>query len=234
MSSFRPSARQLSLLGLVLSLTACGDIGLQAYGDPSFGLPNASAPGEESPDASSGSGMGSNGGGSGSGDNGGGGTASSDEQGCTYNQLQVNLQQATQDNSNPSQPLFAYQARTSESPPFDAMQILSYQASPYFGPAQPGTYDLSGMNYADCGLCVLLLGDCFASNQCDQVFFVSEGTLDIDVLSGNGGPFRATLRDAVFEEVTLDPSTYTSTPVAGGERWCLDEVTINAPTELYN
>ena len=234
MSSLPSSIRQCSLLGLALSLAACGGIGLQAYGDPSFGLPDDGVADGGSPDAPGGGGVGNNGGGSGSGDNGGGGSPSGDEQGCTYNQLQVNLQQATQDNSNPSQPLFVYQARTSESPPFDAMQILSYQASPYFGPAQPGTYDLSGMNYADCGLCVLLLGDCYASNQCDQVFFVSEGTLDIDVLSGSGGPFRATLRDAVFEEVTLDPSTYTSTPVAGGERWCLDEVTINAPTELYN
>lgn len=233
-----PSHPLRALLSGLLFLTACGDIGLQSFGSPSDHSfsPSPTPEGAGGDETSSGE--------AGSDESTGGGSADSDDDTtspadedtveCTFDQLLVDHEQATQDNSTPSQPLFAYQARTGESPPFDALQILSYQAAPYYGPAQPGTYNLSGMNYANCGLCVLLLGDCNNSNQCDQVFFVREGTLEIENLSSSGGPFRATLRDAVFEEVTIDPATYTSTPISGGDVWCLDEVRINAVTELYN
>jgi hypothetical protein len=39
------------------------------------------------------------------------------------------------------------------------------------------------------------------------------------------------LRDAVFEEVTIDATTYTSTPVEGGDSWCIDELIIDTMVE---
>jgi hypothetical protein len=221
---------RLSALLCVPLLSACGTVGLEALGDPDHPASSASsaAPGGTDDDAA----PGGTGAGGDSPADGGGGTDGALE--CTYDHLSVSLEQATQDNSVPGQPLFAYQARTADTPPFDALQILSYQAAPYFGPDQPGSYTLDGLNYADCGLCVLLLADCNNSYQCEQVFFVSEGTLDILAINTHGGPFRAELRDAVFEEVTIEPGTYTSTPVQGGEGWCLDSVFIDVMTEVMN
>ena len=153
---------------------------------------------------------------------------------CTYDRFPVAMHQATQDNSVAGQPMFIYQARNTSNSPFDELQILSYQAEPYYGPSEAGDYSLAGSNYADCALCVLVIGDCNDSYQCDQVFFASEGTLQIDRLNDSGGPFRATLVDAVFEEVSIDAATYRSTPVPGGETWCIDEVSIDVSTYLYD
>ena len=160
--------------------------------------------------------------------------AETEELSCTYDRFPVAMHQATQDNSIPDQPLFIYQARNTDELPFDELQILSYQAAPYHGPSAAGSYSLAGSNYADCALCVLVIGDCSDSYQCDQVFFAAEGTLQVQSLSDHGGPFRATLTGAVFEEVSIDSDTYTSTPVPGGETWCIDEISIDVSTYLYD
>jgi hypothetical protein len=153
---------------------------------------------------------------------------------CTYDRFPVLIHQATQNNVNPSQPLFTYQARSTDTAPFDELQIISYQAAPYYGPTSPGTYTLDGSNYADCGLCVLVVTDCNEGYQCDRVFFVEQGILEIINLNVQGGRFRAVLKEAVFLEVTINPSTYETTPVPDGDSWCVDELVIDSSTYVYN
>lgn len=212
-------------LTLVMGAVACGDLGLEPYGNPALGSfstepssPGASGtPGEDAPGDAD--------------DLPDNEDAPSNASECSYSQFPVGLEQATLDTSNPSQSFFAYQARSTENPPFDVLQILSYQGAPYNGPDAPGTHELDGMNYSDCGLCLLLLTECNNEYQFDQVFFISEGTLEIEAISTHGGPFRAILRDAVFEEVTIDATTYTSTPVEGGDAWCIDELIIDTMVE---
>lgn len=162
------------------------------------------------------------------------GTGSSEEVECTHDDFPILIHQATQDWSNPSLPMFVYQARTVESGPFDELQILSYQGAPYNGPATAGTYNLAGSNYADCALCLLIVEDCNEGYQCDRVFFADEGVLSVGDFGDSTGRFTAVLRQTVFREVRLDPITYESTPVPGGETYCVDGLSIDVATYLYH
>ena len=115
----------------------------------------------------------------------------------------------------------------------DILFIDSYQGSPYFGPSQPGSYSLEGSNYADCALCVLVWYNCNEDYVCEKFFLADKGTLDVDSMSGVGATFNATFNDVVFREVTIDAETYVSTPVSGGETWCLDRYQMQATTEQW-
>ena len=161
------------------------------------------------------------------------GGATSGTERCTYDGFPVLIHQATQDISDPMWPLFVYQARDVETLPFDELQITSYQGAPFYGPSTPGRYSLDGSNYGDCGLCVLLITDCTDGYSCDRVHFADRGSLEVVDFGDRSGQFRATLRDAVFREVEFDPATYWSTPVPGGDSWCVDELEIQVDTQLY-
>jgi len=156
-----------------------------------------------------------------------------DDRVCDVDGFDVAIHQAIQDNQNGDQPLFFYQARTADTAPFDELRILSYQADPYYGPTGPGSYDLSGSNYADCSLCVLVIEECTDDYMCEKVYFASEGQLEVERLSMDGGPFIATLTDAVFEEVSIDAETYESRPVSGGDEWCVDDMVIEVPIQVF-
>ena len=153
-----------------------------------------------------------------------------DEPACTREGFDILIHQATQDDSVPSHPLFMYQARDTDITPFAELQLISYQAAPYHGPSSPGRYPLSGLNYADCGLCMLLVTNCSDGYSCDEVFFIEDGTLDVVDFGQGSGRFQATIRDAVFAEVEIDPSTYESRPIPGGERWCIQDIGIDVAT----
>ncbi len=152
---------------------------------------------------------------------------------CTIDGFDTVIHQAIQDNQNPDQPLFFYQARTTDTAPFDELRILSYQADPYDGPTGPGSYDLAGMNYADCSLCVLVIENCTDDYMCDKVYFAAEGTLDVERLSMSGGPFIGSLSGVVFQEVTIDADTFESRPVSGGDTWCVDAMDIELPVQIF-
>ena len=176
--------------------------------------------------------------GGGSGDSWGGDDSSSGSSGgstgpsCTNTDFPIAIHQATQHNEDPARPMFLYQARSTDGSPFTEMQIMSFQADPYFGPSAPGTYDLSGLNYADCALCMMVLQQCDDEYHCDKGLFIESGTLEVNQLSLSGGSFNASLVNARFVEVTIDPETYQSTPVAGGESWCVDRLDIDVSTYL--
>jgi len=103
--------------------------------------------------------------------------------------------------------------------PLDMIQVQRYDS--FGGPTQPGTYSLDGINYADCGLCLMARSGC-QGNTCDKVFYSQQGSVDITAIGALGQQFSATLNNVVFQEVTIDAATFVSTPVPGGETWCLD------------
>lgn len=116
-----------------------------------------------------------------------------------------------------------YVGLSNQGSPYDALLVQSYTADPYNGPTAPGTFSLDGTNFEDCGLCVLFLAEC-TDNECDKRFYADAGEVEITTLSPSiGSHFAATLRDVVLKEVTIDETTYRSTPVAGGEERCLND-----------
>lgn len=131
---------------------------------------------------------------------------------------------ANLDNSLPTF-LGAYKVRQSPLEPgrVDVLAIQIYPEAPYNGPTLPGTYALDGGNYADCGLCVLLYEGCDANlSNCVKTYFAAAGNVSITELPPQSLNFEATLLSVALEEVTIDPMSYTSAPVANGNIWCMD------------
>ena len=121
---------------------------------------------------------------------------------------------------------FQYQALNNTNSPRDVLMVTSFQEG-FNGPTTAGTYSLAGSNYADCGLCLLALTGCVDGGQCEKYFYADVGEVVITEFGQNGGVFSGQLNGVVFQEVTIDESTYTSTPVAGGETWCMSDHTFS-------
>ncbi len=85
------------------------------------------------------------------------------------------------------------------------------------GVVAPGTYTITGdeLNYATCGVCVRL----FTEDVADDGYLATGGTVTITELSPN---VVATLSDLTFEHVTIDATTFESTPAEDG---CTTSVT---------
>ncbi|TNF32647.1 MAG: hypothetical protein EP329_09525 [Deltaproteobacteria bacterium] len=125
------------------------------------------------------------------------------------------------------QGLQVYQAVTTNKDPYTVLSFEFY-AGDYGGASAPGTYDLSGSNYETCGNCVLVRTGCnSASGTCQKTYYADAGELVIDRWE-TGGKFSGHLQGVVLKEVTIDPTTYHSTPVAGGGEWCLDQYVFEA------
>ena len=118
------------------------------------------------------------------------------------------------------------QARSSESTPFD---ILSIEL--YYGYGEPPPLDAPGeyvlattaaeRNYATCGTCVVARTG-YDGTVWDKVFLATGGVLEINAIGAVGTQFTGSLSGVTMEEVTIDTSTYISTPVPGGEGWCIE------------
>ena len=147
---------------------------------------------------------------------------------CTHEGFDSVATQTTLNETNPAQVKFVHRSVNVAGYPNDELQFVSFQGHPYNGPATPGTFSVAGLNTADCGLCLLLLNSCNGPD-CDKTFFARSGSVKIESLQGVGGQFQARLIDVVLEEVTVDSGTFRSTPVAGGETWCLDQVVLEDP-----
>jgi hypothetical protein len=80
-----------------------------------------------------------------------------------------------------------------------------------------GTFDLSmggDDNYATCSRCLSVLSD---PSSTGKTFFTKSGTLTVDASSMQlTGNLTGTLTDLTLVEVTIDQSTFMSTPVPGG------------------
>ena len=135
---------------------------------------------------------------------------------------------ATQEAGGDGQGFFLYLAKSAEGTPFDMLHIQLYQSAPYNGATTPGDYSVNGSNYADCGNCLLAFSGCSDPNQpCEKTYYADMGSLNISEMGQAGGQLRGTI-NATFREVTIDPQTFQSTPVQGGQTWCMNNVAVSA------
>jgi len=94
------------------------------------------------------------------------------------------------------------------------------------GPSTPGSYSLDGINYRDCGLCVIAYAEC-GDDGCQKTLYADEGTVTLDELgTATGQRISGTIKNAVFREVTI-ASDWSSSPVPGGKTWCVKELPFN-------
>ena len=107
-------------------------------------------------------------------------------------------------------------AQLSDAAPFDILQLELIRG---FGAFQTsittGRFELTGdeLDYATCGVCPRIFTDCTTTECAAQQFYVTGGTVEVTSLSPN---FEFTLSDLTFVEVTIDETTFESTPVANG------------------
>lgn len=92
--------------------------------------------------------------------------------------------------------------------------------------ASPHMFTLTGENYQDCGTCVLIGANC-DDNGCDSVFLADTGQANFTSIGAPHGQFTGTITDLELIEVTIDGTTFVSTPVPNGERWCIDQLDID-------
>lgn len=113
----------------------------------------------------------------------------------------------------------AYQASKSGAGGGDAKDVMLTQIySSFGGPTETGRYELEGINFRDCGLCLLIQTDCTQNAGCDKTFYAEEGTVEITAIGGDR--FAATYENVVYREVTISEGDSTSTLVPGGGSWC--------------
>lgn len=146
---------------------------------------------------------------------------------CTYTSFNIQASRAFVQGSGTDQPLFVYQAANTTEYPMDVLEVLSYPGDPYYGPDSPGNYSINGNNYADCSLCLLIYAGC-DDTTCQAMFFADAGSVTFNTNADVNQDFSATLTDVVFREVNIDGDTYESTPVNGGDTWCVSSLTLSA------
>ncbi len=90
-------------------------------------------------------------------------------------------------------------------------------------------------NYATCERCIRIEAGCSNQGGCEKTFLVYAGHMDLTAWEDPGGQFRATFTGLRAREVTIAPNLpLTSTPVEGGETWCIDALTLEvAPLGLF-
>gem|GEM_PF-3488975 len=124
---------------------------------------------------------------------------------------------------DPDAQLLVYAAYQTSNP----ADYLSFELWQRFGgPTTPGSYVLTDENYETCSTCLLIDTDCTAT-ECQKTFLAVSGGVDLADLGVVGDFFTGTLTDVKLVEVTIDPDTYVSTPVPGGETWCLDSLSFD-------
>ena len=120
-----------------------------------------------------------------------------------------------------------HEGYSSAGSPYDILRVEVYPG--FGGPTEPGTYLLTGENYDSCTLCVVAFAGCTAE-QCQAAFLAQSGYVVIESISSVGGVFSGSIEDASLTQVTID-SDYTSTPVSGGETWCIETYEFSAAVE---
>jgi len=93
--------------------------------------------------------------------------------------------------------------------------------------AETRTLDADEVNYATCGVCVLLKTDCSVHGDhahCGASYMPEAGSrITFDELgSGEGAGWSGSLTPIRFVEVSIDGSSYQTTPIEGGDQIELD------------
>jgi hypothetical protein len=100
----------------------------------------------------------------------------------------------------------------------DVFQLELYKGFGVFADTEivPGTYTLAGeeLNYSTCGVCPRIFANVDTTNGMPtQQFFVTGGSVNITAINPN---LTFTVTDLTFVEVTIDETTFVSTPVPDG------------------
>jgi hypothetical protein len=120
----------------------------------------------------------------------------------------------------------------------DFVGIHFYAGDNYDG-AATGSFELgTGVddNFESCGRCVLVERDASAvGNAGNTRFFATSGSMEIDdaSLQLDGRP-TVTISDVTLVEVTIDSSTFVSTPVAGGDCYHITSYSMELPTSSWS
>ena len=102
----------------------------------------------------------------------------------------------------------------------------------YGAPTDTGTYALTDENYETCTTCVLISTGCDAT-ACEKTYLATAGDLNLVDVGVVGDPLSGWLENVTLVEVTIDPDTWVSTPVPGGQTWCLDEVLFDLTIDAW-
>jgi hypothetical protein len=106
---------------------------------------------------------------------------------------------------------------------------LSFQFYSGIEPSLMGTFDLSmgnQNNYSTCAVC-LVLGTTDSSGMPARAFFQTSGSVTLATDPVSGRQLTGSTSGVNLVEVTIDSSTYVSTPVAGGECLTLPDTTLS-------
>jgi hypothetical protein len=91
-----------------------------------------------------------------------------------------------------------------------------------------GSYEFTDENYATCERCIRIDAGCASEGGCDKIFLVYGGHMDINAWEDPGGHFTVTFTELRAREVTIATEMpLTSTPVDGGETWCIDTLALD-------
>ncbi len=125
----------------------------------------------------------------------------------------------------------------------DAYPVDVVSVEMYFGygtpapPHNPGTYPLAAtadeQNYSTCGTCVLVRQNCNEGVGCSRSFLATGGSLVISSTGVVGATLSGSLQNVNLQEVTINPDTFQSTPVQGGQTWCIQNLPFSAQIEAY-
>lgn len=123
-----------------------------------------------------------------------------------------------------------FQAMTAEPEPIDILMVELWAG--LGGPSDVGTYTITDENYSSCALCVLIEKGCTQDAEgnvaCEQTFLATSGGLQVDLYGDAAGESLAgTLTTVEAVEVTIGED-FVSTPVDGGDTWCLDDFDFSA------
>jgi hypothetical protein len=122
-----------------------------------------------------------------------------------------------------------YVGRSAAQVPYDAL-VVELWPGLAGAPTAPGTYAIREQNYADCALCVLVYAGC-GSSGCERTFLANAGRVSVGILpTGVGETVQWEVGAVVLTEVRIDAQTSRSTPVAGGQTWCLDGASFHLET----
>lgn len=106
----------------------------------------------------------------------------------------------------------------------DVFQLELYKGFGVFtgGEIVPGTYALTGdeLNYSTCGVCPRIFANVdTTSGMPTQQFYVTGGSVTVTAINPN---LTFTVSDLQYVEVTIDETTFVSTPVENG---CTSSIT---------
>lgn len=136
------------------------------------------------------------------------------------NPIEITLGAFSEEQSDGSVGLFSAEPSPTQGEAEADVLFLEFYGSavdPAFNGEDTGTFDLTmnaDNNYATCSRCIRMIEDPMVPG---RTFFTASGTMNIDAASTQlDGTVTATLTDVLLVEVTIDPDTFESTPVANG------------------